>query len=186
MIRVDMSNLNKQITRNQGIGLLATTLLGTGVFILPQLTVNVAGTNALYSWAGLTFAILPIVWVFAKLASLYSHAAGPAYFVEQAFGSLAGRVIGLLFVFAVPIGTAAAMMMVMEFMQLMFELTPRDSFYTQLGLVFSIWLLNVRDIKFSATIQLLLTLAITAVVLTMVSVFSVAGTTTVATTEHFA
>jgi len=168
-----MSNLTKQITRNQGIGLLATTLLGTGVFILPQLTVDLAGFNALYSWVGLTFAILPIVWVFAKLASIFSHAAGPAYFVEKAFGSLFGRLVGLLFVTAVPIGASAAMMMVMEFMQLMFTLTVRESFYAQLCLLFAIWLLNIRGVKLSATIQLALTLAITAVVIAMISLFSV-------------
>lgn len=167
-----MNQLNKQITRGQGIGLLATTLLGTGVFILPQLTVDIAGHDALYSWAGLTIAILPIVWVFAKLASLYSHAAGPAYFVEKAMGPVAGRVIGLLFVFAVPIGASAAMMMVMEFMQLMFEFSRESSFYTQLLLLFSIWLLNIRGIKLSATIQLALTLAITAVVVAMIGAFS--------------
>lgn len=170
-----MSQLNKQISRNQGIGLLATTLLGTGVFILPQLTVDIAGHDALYSWAGLTMAILPIVWVFAKLASLYSHAAGPAYFVEKGFGSLAGRVIGLLFVFAVPIGASAAMMMVMEFMQLMFEFSSDASFYTQLLLLFSIWLLNIRGIKLSATIQLILTLAITTIVIAMIGAFSVSS-----------
>lgn len=168
-----MSQLNKQITRNQGIGLLATTLLGTGVFILPQLTVSVAGYNALYSWSGLTIAILPIVWAFAKLASLYSHAAGPAYFVEQAFGSQAGRVIGLLFVCAVPIGAAAAMMMVMEFMQLMFEFSATQAFYTQLLLLFSIWLLNIKGIKLSATIQLTLTLLITALVIVLIGAFSI-------------
>jgi len=168
-----MTQLNKQITRSQGIGLLATTLFGTGVFILPQLTVDIAGHDAIYSWAGLTLAMLPIVWVFAKLTSVHSHAAGPAYFVEQAFGALAGRVVGLLFVLVMPIGASAAMMMVvMEFMQLMFELSSRHSFYAQLTLLFSIWLLNIRGVKLSATIQLLLTLAITAVVIAMIGMFT--------------
>jgi len=181
-----MTNLNKQITRGQGIGLLATTLLGTGVFILPQITVDIAGANALYSWAGLTLAILPIVWVFSKLASLYAHAAGPAYFVEKAFGPLFGRVVGLLFIVVVPIGASAAMMMVMEFMQLMFSFTPLGSLAAQLLLLFSIWLLNIRGIELSATIQFMLTLAITAVVIGMIGLFGFDGAEAMPTINHHA
>jgi len=179
-----MTNLNKKITRSQGIGLLATTLLGTGVFILPQITVDIAGADALYSWAGLTLAILPIVWVFSKLASLYSHAAGPAYFVEKAFGPLFGRVVGLLFIVVVPVGASAAMMMVMEFMQLMFSFSPLGSLIAQLLLLLSIWLLNIRGIELSATIQFVLTLAITAVVIGMIGLFSFHGAETMPTINH--
>ncbi len=65
---------------------MATTLLGTGVFILPQMTVAKAGSGALLAWALLTLAIIPVTLVFARLASRFPHAAGPAYFVERAFG----------------------------------------------------------------------------------------------------
>ena len=81
-----MSNLQQNITRGQGVGLMATTLLGTGVFILPQLTVEIAGQGALVAWLALTLAILPLVRVFAELGRQFPHAAGPAYFVEQGFG----------------------------------------------------------------------------------------------------
>ena len=45
-----MTRLNQTITRWQGIGLIATTLLGTGVFILPQLTIVTAGDKAIWAW----------------------------------------------------------------------------------------------------------------------------------------
>ncbi len=41
---------------------MATTLLGTGVFILPQMTVAKAGSGALLAWALLTLAIIPVTW----------------------------------------------------------------------------------------------------------------------------
>lgn len=65
---------------------MATTLLGTGVFILPEMTIATAGSGALLAWILLTLAIIPVTLVFARLAGVFPHAAGPAYFVEKAFG----------------------------------------------------------------------------------------------------
>lgn len=76
------------IGRWQGAGLLTTTLLGTSVFILPQLTIELAGFGALWAWALLTLTIIPVALVFASLASRFPHAAGPAYFVEKALQGL--------------------------------------------------------------------------------------------------
>lgn len=166
-----MSNLQQNITRGQGIGLMATTLLGTGVFILPQLTVDIAGSGALLAWALLTLAILPLVRVFAELGRQFPHAAGPAYFVEQAFGAVFGRMIGLLFVMVVPIGTVAAMVMVMEFAGAMFTLTPLSELMGELVLIAGIWILNVRSVNVSARIQLTLTVLIAAVVVVLLALF---------------
>jgi len=103
-----MKGNNKKLGRWQGAGLLATTLLGTGVFILPQMTISIAGQSSLVSWLILTLAIIPVTLIFARLASLFPHAAGPAYFVEKAFGQIAGRSIGLIFLLIVPLGVPAA------------------------------------------------------------------------------
>lgn len=119
-----MTRLNQTITRWQGMGLIATTLLGTGVFILPQLTLQAAGDKAIWAWGFLLLAILPLTLVFAELGRHYTHAAGPAYFTEKAFGALPGRVIGLIFLFAIPPGAAAALIMTFEFLKPLISLTP--------------------------------------------------------------
>lgn len=75
-----MEHIKGTIGRWQGAGLMATTLLGTGVFILPQMTLAKAGTSALWAWALLTLAIIPVTLVFGRLASRFPHAAGPAFF----------------------------------------------------------------------------------------------------------
>lgn len=56
-----------------GAGMMATTLLGTGVFILPQLTVEMSGSNAIYAWLLLTIGLLPIIHIFGKLSSIHPH-----------------------------------------------------------------------------------------------------------------
>ncbi len=165
-----MSSSQQKIGRWHGAGLLTTTLLGTSVFILPQMTVLVAGEWALISWLLLTVAILPVALVFATLSSRYPHAGGPAYFVEKAFGATAGRTIGVLFLCVVPIGAPAAIIMTYWFVESLFQLSPAFSLPTQLAIIGLIWCLNFRGIQFSASLQLGLTLLITLVVLTLLGI----------------
>ena len=162
-----MDRLNQTITRWQGMGLIATTLLGTGVFILPQLTIAIAGDKAPLAWALLLLAILPLTLVFAELGRRYAHAAGPAYFVEQAYGKVAGRVIGLMFLFVVPLGAPAALIMTFEFLKPLVTLTSQQTLIGELLVIAILFFANRRGLQLSGKAQLGLTLAILAVVLLM-------------------
>lgn len=162
-----MTRLNQTITRWQGMGLIATTLLGTGVFIIPQLTIQQAGAQAFWAWIILLGAILPLAYVFAQLGRKYSHAAGPAYFVSVAFGVIPGRVIGLLFLFAVPPGAAAALIMTFKFLDPLISLTSQQLIGLELGVFTTLFFINRRGLKLSGRIQLSLTLIILAVVVSM-------------------
>ncbi|MCP3865098.1 MAG: L-methionine/branched-chain amino acid transporter [Aestuariibacter sp.] len=176
-----------KIGRWQGAGLLTTTLLGTSVFILPQMTIETAGNWAMLSWILLTLAILPVAMVFAKLSSSYPHAGGPAYFVEKAFGKSAGRTIGLLFLFVVPIGAPAAIIMTYWFIETLFGLSADWALPVQLSIIGLLFLLNYRGIQFSATLQLMLTLVITLVVTAMVAGLSTTSTPEISiSTSNFA
>ncbi|WP_394202539.1 L-methionine/branched-chain amino acid transporter [Shewanella waksmanii] len=162
-----MTQIQGNIGRWQGAGLMATTLLGTGVFILPQMTIATAGVGALWAWLGLTIAILPVTLVFARLAGVFPHAAGPAYFVEQAFGKVAGRTIGLIFLLVVPLGAPAAILMTFQFVNELVSLSGWYQLLTELLLLSLLLLLNLRGIQVSAKLQFALTLAIVAVVVAM-------------------
>ncbi len=162
-----MTRLNQTITRWQGMGLMATTLLGTGVFILPQLTLASAGDFAMLTWGLLTLAMLPLALVFAQLGRQFPSAAGPAFFVQKAFGQRHGHVIGLMFLFAVPLGAPAALIMTFEFLKPLLVLTPLQALVAQLGVIVLLFGLNLRGLQLSGRAQLGLTLAIAGVVLAM-------------------
>ena len=143
---------------------MATTLLGTGVFILPEMTIATAGHGALLAWILLTLAIIPVTLVFARLAGVFPHAAGPAYFVEKAFGRTAGRTTGLIFLLVVPIGTPAAILMTFQFINALVPLVGWQQLLTELALLLLLLALNLKGIQVSAKLQLALTLAIVSVV----------------------
>ncbi|MCA1896856.1 L-methionine/branched-chain amino acid transporter [Shewanella putrefaciens] len=152
------------IGRWQGAGLMATTLLGTGVFILPQITIEKAHSGALVAWLLLTLAIIPVALVFGRLASVFPHAAGPAYFVEKAFGRTTGRTIGLIFLLVVPIGAPAAILMTFQFVNALIPLEGWLKVGCEILVILGLFLLNLRGIQVSAKLQFGLTLCIVAVV----------------------
>lgn len=167
-----MTSLNPTITRWQGIGLVTTTLLGTGVFILPQLTVHLAGSLASLTWILLTLAILPLALVFAELGRRFPSAAGPAFFVQQAFGQRAGKVIGLLFLCIIPVGVPAALMMTFEFFKPLIQLTPWQTLMGQLAALLLLFVLNWRGLHVSGRAQLGLTLVIVVVITVLLIAFA--------------
>lgn len=148
------------IGRLQGAGLLATTLLGTGVFILPGLTLSTAGGAAFWLWIVLTLLAVPVTLVFGQLAGSLPHAGGPAHFVQVAFGDVAGRVTGLLFLLVVPVGAAAALWMAWSFIEPWFGGASWHALLAQYGFLGLFYLLNRVGFQLSAKLQLMLTLAI--------------------------
>src|SRR5699024_11423500 len=82
-----MSGLKQELGLAQGIGLLSTSLLGTGVFAVPALAALVAGNNSLWAWPVLIILVFPIAIVFAILGRHYPSAGGVAHFVGMAFRS---------------------------------------------------------------------------------------------------
>jgi len=167
-----MTTKNDKISRWQGAGLLATTLLGTGVFILPQMTIDIAGNDAMIAWLLLIVAIIPITLVFGRLAAKFPHAGGPAHFVEQAYGAVAGRTIGLLFLLVVPLGVPAAILMTFQFVEPLIKLSALGQLIAELGVLLLIFLVNYRGIQVSAKLQFVLTLVIVSVVVLLFSVSS--------------
>ena len=62
-----MSRLKKDLGLLQGVGLLATSLLGTGIFVVPATAAALAGRSSLWAWVLLILLVLPIAFTFARL-----------------------------------------------------------------------------------------------------------------------
>ncbi|SUX70898.1 permease [Citrobacter braakii] len=75
-----MSGLKQELGLAQGIGLLSTSLLGTGVFAVPALAALVAGNNSLWAWPVLIVLVFPVAIVFAVLGRHFPSAGGGGAF----------------------------------------------------------------------------------------------------------
>src|SRR5690606_39087542 len=92
-----MSRLNQELGLIQGIALLSTSLLGTGIVVVPALAATAAGPVSLWAWLILIALILPMAFTFAQLGRAYPHAGGAPHLIGKAFGARMERLSALLF-----------------------------------------------------------------------------------------
>ncbi|PSW15800.1 L-methionine/branched-chain amino acid transporter [Photobacterium rosenbergii] len=159
-----MSELKSDITLLGGIGMMSTTLLGTGLFMVPAIAASIAGQEILWAWWFLIIAVCPIAITFAALGRRYPHAGGTAYFVKQAFGERLEKAIGLLFISVIPVGIPAAITIAGGFAQQFLPDYLSGSLVTQLLVVILLIIINLIGIKSSSRFQTFIAIGIMALV----------------------
>jgi amino acid efflux transporter len=159
-----MSGLKQELGLAQGVGLLSTSLLGTGVFAVPALGAWVAGNNSLWAWPVLIVLVFPIAIVFAVLGRHFPSAGGVAHFVGMAFGPRLERVTGWLFLSVIPVGLPAALHIATGFGQALFSWHDEQLLFAELGTLAIIWWVGSRGASSSANLQTLVAVLIVALI----------------------
>lgn len=159
-----MSGLRQELGLAQGIGLLSTSLLGTGVFAVPALAALVAGNNSLWAWPVLIVLVFPVAIVFAILGRHFPSAGGVAHFVGMAFGPRMERVTGWLFLSVIPVGLPAALHIATGFGQALFGWHDQHLLLAELGTLAIVWWVGSRGASSSANLQTLVAVLIVALI----------------------
>lgn len=151
-----MATLKQELGLVQGVGLLSTSLLGTGIFAVPALAAQVAGTGSLWAWPLLIVLVFPIAIGFAGLGRHFPSAGGAAHFVGKAFGPHMARVTGWLFLSVIPVGLPASLQIAAGFWQAMFGWQGGSLLAVELSTLLAVWLLGTRGAGSSANLQTLI------------------------------
>ncbi|MGY4014816.1 L-methionine/branched-chain amino acid transporter [Aeromonas molluscorum] len=160
-----MSSLKKDLGLWQGMGLLATSLLGTGIFVVPAAAASLAGGASLWAWVLLIVLVLPIAFTFARLGRRYPHAGGAPHLIGKAFGAGAERYSAFLFLAVLPVGLPAALTIAAGFWHALFALGELTLWAIQLLTLLGVLLLGLRGARSSGNLQLLIALAIVGLTL---------------------
>lgn len=159
-----MSRLNKDLGLLQGVALLSTSLLGTGIFAVPALAASVAGAASLWAWLLLIALVLPIAFTFAQLGRRFPHAGGAPHLIGRAFGARSERLSAMLFLAVLPVGLPAALQIATGFCQALLPLGRGAALGVQLLTLGAMLLLGRRPAGASSLVQGLIALAILATV----------------------
>lgn len=157
---MDMPRLKKELGLWQGIGLLATSLLGTGIFVVPATSAALAGPASVWIWLLLIALVLPIAFTFARLGRRYPHAGGAPHLIGLAFGPGAERFSAFLFLAVLPVGLPAALNMAAGFWHALFAMNDWSLWAVQLLTLGGVLLLGLRGAGSSGSLQLLIAGAI--------------------------
>ncbi|AXO60805.1 L-methionine/branched-chain amino acid transporter [Pseudomonas sp. phDV1] len=157
-----MSRLNKELGLLQGVALLSTSLLGTGIFVVPALAATAAGAASLWAWMILIALVLPVAFTFAQLGKRFPHAGGAPHLIGRAFGLRMEGVSALLFLAVLPVGLPAALHIASGFWLALFDLDRVGLLAIELVTLAAILLLGQRPPKASGLLQGLIAVAIVA------------------------
>ncbi|WP_158587099.1 L-methionine/branched-chain amino acid transporter [Motilimonas pumila] len=148
----------------QGASLLLSTLLGSGLLIIPALAASAAGNYSLLAWALIIAAMMPIVVTFSALGKRFPHQAGTAYYVQQAFGQRAAKAIGVLYVSIAPIGPPVVFITGAGYACQLFDINLSASSYIEITLLVLVFIANCLRFTTSAFIQCSISVVLISVV----------------------
>lgn len=160
-----MEELKKDISLTSGIAQLSTTLMGTGLFMIPAIAAGIAGHFSLWAWILLFIAICPIALTFAQLGKRYPNAGGTAFFVRKAFNAKLESSVAWLFVSVIPVGgVPAAIALAAGFLQQILPEPISNNLFAQVLTVVLLVFVNLMGTKSSGHLQTLIALSVFALV----------------------
>jgi amino acid efflux transporter len=159
-----MANLKKELGLAQGVGLLSTSLLGSGVFAVPALVALQSGGVSLWAWPLLLLLFFPVALTFAALGRRFPSAGGAAHFVGTAFGARMAQVTGWLFLSVIPFGLPAVLQIASGFWQAAFGLNHGELLIVQIVTIVLIWLLGLKSAGSSANVQTLIAILVVSLI----------------------
>lgn len=162
-----MSRLGGELRLHQGIGFLISTLLGSGVFIVPAIVASITGYYSWISWLGMTVLALPVLFVFSWLGKKYPHDAGTAHFVKCAFGDRLSRCISILYLSVIPVGPPVVIITGANYLSFCIGMNSHAVMYLSFFMISIIFIINFFKISITGNIQFFITV-VTAGILGLV------------------
>ncbi|MFG1648492.1 APC family permease [Micromonospora sp. NPDC049275] len=154
----------------RGTALCVGAVLGPGVLVLPAVAVRAAGPASLLAWAALLALSALIATTFADLGARYPDTGGVAAFTGRAFGDRAAAVVGCWLYTAVPVGVVAGAVAGAHYTATALHTPPATTVGIAAGLLAVVFLTNMVGLHVSGRLQLALTGALVALLVTVIMV----------------
>lgn len=146
--------LRPVLRRRNAIALYVSSVLGSGILVLPGITGQIAGPGALIAWALLAGASLPFALTFAGLSARRPESGGIYGFAREAFGPRVATATGWLFALWTMTGAPAVALIAASYLGYAFPLSRPETYLLGFAVVASAVAVNYRGIVLSARVQL--------------------------------
>jgi amino acid efflux transporter len=157
--------LRKAIKLRNAVALYASSVLGSGVLVLPGLAAQIAGPSSILAWILLSIASYPFAFTFASLSARRPESGGVYSFAKEAFGMRVATVTGWLFALWVITGAPAVALIASSYLGYAFPLTRYETFLLGFGIFLTAYIVNFRGIVVSNKVQLATIACIVALLL---------------------
>ena len=161
--------LRKAITLRHAVALYVSSVLGSGVLVLPGLAAKLAGPASLVAWVLLGLASYPFAYTFASLSARKPESGGVYAFAREAFGPHAAAAAGWLFGLWFIAGAPAVTLIAASYLGYAFPMSKLEMYLIGYAVIFIPYVINLRGIVFSNRIQLGIVVAILALLVIAVA-----------------
>ncbi len=163
------AGLRKAIRLRNAVALYASSVLGSGVLVLPGLAAKIAGPGSILAWILLSLASYPFAFTFASLSARRPESGGVYSFAKEGFGFRVATVAGWLFVLWVITGAPAVTLIAASYIGYAFPLNRAETFMIAFGIILAAFIINYRGIVVSNKIQLAVIGSIVALLLATIT-----------------
>src|SRR6266478_8440690 len=160
--------LRKAMTMRYAVALYMSSVLGSGILVLPGLSAQIAGPASLVAWVALSIISYPLAYTFASLSARRPESGGVYSFARESLGPGAGNAVGWLFILWYVTGAPAVTVIAASYLAYAFPLTRTEIFLIAGVLTLGAFLINYRGIVVSSRVQLAVIIAIVGLLITAV------------------
>src|SRR2546425_8406476 len=146
--------LRRVITLRHAVAIYVSSLLGSGIFVIPGLAARIAGPASIVSWALLSLASYPFAYTFAKLSAKRPESGGIYAFARDGIGLSAGAATAWLFLAWAVLGAPAATVAAASYLAFVFPLNRLDIYLAAASILILAFVVNYVGIRFTGRVQL--------------------------------
>src|SRR3989475_3021170 len=146
--------LRRVITLRHSVAIYVSSLLGSGIFVIPGLAARIAGPASIVSWMLLSLASYPFAYTFAKLSAKRPESGGIYAFARDGIGLRAGAATAWLFLAWAVLGAPAATVAAASYLAFVFPLNRLDIYLAAAGILILAFAVNYVGIRFTGRVQL--------------------------------
>src|SRR6266436_1420338 len=161
-------SLRKAMTMRYAVDLYMSSVLGSGVLVLPGLAAQIAGPASLVAWVALSIISYPLAYTFASLSARRPESGGVYSFARESLGPGAASAVGWLFILWYVTGAPVVTVIAASYLSYAFPLTRTEIFLIAGLLTLGAFLVNYRGIVVSSRVQLAVIVAIVGLLVTAV------------------
>ena len=159
----EAASLRKVITVRHAVAIYVSSVLGAGILVIPGLAARAAGAGSLVAWAFLSLASYPFAFTFSSLSARKPESGGIYSFAKEAFGHGASAMTAWLFVAWVALGAPAITLAAGTYLAYAFPISGPGVFIVAAGILVLAYGINLRGIKLSGRVQVVVVAAMVAI-----------------------
>ena len=150
------------------VALYMSSVLGSGVLVLPGLAAQIAGPASLLAWVLLSSASYPLAYTFASLSARKPESGGVYSFAREAFGLETADAVGWLFIAWYVTGAPVVTVIAASYLSYAIPLSKTMIYGVAALIILGAFLINYRGIVVSGKVQLAVIVAIVGLLLTAI------------------